>query len=144
MPIVPVIEQVSISFESAFFPLIWHVTSSFIRAIFPETSDLSAANLALLNDPCELEMIKILSNWPRQVEVSAVNREPHRITNYLYDVASAFHALWNKGMDNSQLRFIEPDNLETTMARQALIKGVLIVLANGLHLFGITPVQEMR
>ncbi len=114
------------------------------RTIFPETSDLSSANLALLNDPCEIEMIKILSNWPRQVEVSAVNREPHRITNYLYDVASAFHALWNKGKDNSQLRFIEPDNMEITMARQALIKGVLIVLANGLHLFGITPVQEMR
>ena len=89
-------------------------------------------------------MIKLLANWPRQVEVAALMREPHRLANFLYDLASGFHALWNKGKDNTHLRFIDPDQKELTNARIALISAVAIVISSGLTLFGITPVQEMR
>jgi arginyl-tRNA synthetase len=114
-------------------------------SLFPATfKDLSKINVSLLTDASELEMMKLLANWPKQVEVAAMVREPHRIAYFLHDVASAFHALWNKGKDQTHLRFIDPENPAITAARLALVKGAAIVIASGLELFGITPLEEMR
>ena len=115
------------------------------RDIFPElTLKNVSLPLHLLKDEHELAMIKILTNWPRQVEVAAQTREPHRVANFLYDVSSTFHALWNKGKDHTHLRFIDPQNFEQTQARLALITATAAVIASGLELLGITPVQEMK
>ncbi len=114
-------------------------------ALFPDAlDDLSKINVSLLTDASELEMIKVLASWPRQVEVAALTREPHRIAYYLHDVAAAFHVLWNKGKDHTHLRFIDPEDRATTAARLALVKGAATIIASGLELFGITPLQEMR
>lgn len=102
------------------------------------------ADLTLLQGEAELDMIKVLAQWPKQVEVAALVREPHRLANYLYDLAGAFHALWNKGRDNTHLRFIDPENENLTCARLALLKGVASVLQSGLTLFNITPLEELR
>lgn len=99
---------------------------------------------SLLTDDAELDMIKILANWPRQVEIAAQAYEPHRLAFYLQDVAAAFHSLWNKGKEQTHLRFIEPENKDLTQARLALVQGIAIIIASGLTLFGITPVEEMR
>jgi len=113
--------------------------------LFPNVlGDLSKIDLSLLTDASELEMIKLLVSWPRQVEVAALFREPHRIAYYIHEVAAAFHVLWNKGKEHTHLRFINPENRTTTAARLALVKGVSTVIASGLELFGITPLQEMR
>ena len=115
------------------------------REIFPNLSlQNTSLPLHLLIDDHELAMIKILTNWPRQVEVAAQTREPHRVANFLYDVASTFHGLWNKGKDHTHLRFIDPRNSEQTQARLALITATAAVIASGLELLGITPVQEMK
>jgi len=106
--------------------------------------DLSKINVTLLTDGPELEMIKLLASWPRQVEVAALVREPHRIAYFLQDVAAAFHVLWNKGKDHTHLRFINPENPAATIARLALVKGMATVIASGLDLFGIAPLEEMR
>jgi arginyl-tRNA synthetase len=106
--------------------------------------DLPIINVSLLTDESELEMIKLLANWPRQVEVAALIREPHRIAYFLHDVAAAFHVLWNKGKDQTHLRFIDTNDHPMTIARLALVKGVATVIASGLNLFGITPLEEMR
>lgn len=98
----------------------------------------------LLTDPAELDIIKLLAGWPRQVEIAAMVREPHRIAFYLNDVAAAFHGLWNKGKENTELRFIDPENGELTKARLFLVQAIATVIASGLTLFGITPVEEMR
>lgn len=114
-------------------------------ASFPKIlDDFTKINVSLLTDISELEMIKLLASWPRQIEVAALNREPHRIAYFLYDVASAFHALWNKGKDQTHLRFIDTENHDVTAARLALVKGTATIIASGLELFGITPVEEMR
>lgn len=108
---------------------------------FPSTTMNS---LSLLTDDAELDIIKVLANWPRQIEIAAMTREPHRIAFYLHDVAAAFHGLWNKGKENTHLRFIDPDQTDLTQARLALIQAIAGVIASGLTLFGITPVEEMR
>ena len=92
----------------------------------------------------ELRLLQLLAGWPRQVESAALAREPHRLCYALYDIAQQFHMVWNKGKDNAHLRFILPQNPEVTRARLAMIQGVVIVIASGLSIFGVTPLKEMR
>lgn len=107
-------------------------------------SALKEAQLDLLSDPAELDLIRCMASWPRMVEMAAINHEPHRIAYYLDEVATHFHSLWNKGKDDSHLRFIHPDNKQLTMARLALVQAVVFVIASGLDVFGVTPVEELR
>ena len=90
---------------------------------------LSEAPLDRLADPAELALIRELASWPRVVESAAEAREPHRIAFYLQDVAAMFHTLWNKGKDETALRFILTADPLLTRARLALVRGVAIVVA---------------
>ncbi|MDH3702542.1 MAG: arginine--tRNA ligase [Alphaproteobacteria bacterium] len=105
---------------------------------------LRGANLELLADDSEIALIRTMGNWPRTVESAALAHEPHRIAFYLYDLASAFHTLWTKGKEDAQLRFIIEEDPGLTLARLALVHGVRTVIASGLNIFGVEPVEEMR
>lgn len=111
-----------------------------------DTSDeaLAAADFGRLTDSGELALIKLLTAWPRQVESAAEAHEPHRLAFYLYDVAAAFHGQWNRGNDDPDLRFIVADDKDLTMARLTLSRAVASVIASGLGIFGVEPVEEMR
>ena len=110
-----------------------------------ELSDaaLSGVSLDKLSDPSEIALIRQLAGWPRLVEGAAQAHEPHRIAFYLQEVAAQFHVLWNKGKDEATLRFILASDQELTRARLALVRGVAIVIASGLAVFGVEPAQEM-
>lgn len=105
---------------------------------------LAAGGLECLTDPEELALIRAMAGWPRIVESAAEAHEPHRIAYYLYDLAAQFHTLWNKGNDDASLRFLIPEERAVTLARLAMIQGVAFVIASGLDVFGVTPVEEMR
>jgi len=104
---------------------------------------LAGADLALLGDPAELSLIRQLASWPRLVDSAAEAHEPHRIAFYLQELAAQFHLLWTKGRDEAQLRFIISGEPDLTRARLALVRGVAIVVASGLAVFGVTPAEEM-
>ncbi|MBI4184998.1 MAG: arginine--tRNA ligase [Proteobacteria bacterium] len=103
-----------------------------------------AAPVARLTDPGELALIKHMAGWPRVVESAAEAHEPHRVAFYLYDLAAAFHGLWTRGMDDATLRFIDAADRDRTAARLALVQAVATVIASGLRIMGVTPVEEMR
>jgi arginyl-tRNA synthetase len=105
---------------------------------------LAKVDLAALTDEAEIQLIKLLSAYPRQIEQAAAAHEPHRVAFYLYDLASAFHALWNKGKDDPALRFVSAEKRDVTMARLGLIRATGLVLASGLKVLGVEPVEEMR
>lgn len=105
---------------------------------------LAAASLDRLTDPSELGLIKTMAAWPRLVESAAQAHEPHRVAFYLFDLASDFHALWNKGRDDASLRFILADDADLTRARLALVQGLAFVIASGLGVLGVTPAEELR
>jgi len=105
---------------------------------------LAGAALTRLTDPSEIALIKHLASWPRLVESAAEAHEPHRIAFYLQEIAAGFHGLWNKGKDDATLRFILAEDPEITRARLALVQGVAHVIASGLTVFGVEPVEEMR
>ncbi|WP_448187718.1 arginine--tRNA ligase [Azospirillum sp. sgz301742] len=105
---------------------------------------LGQANLARLDDEAELALVKRMATWPRLVESAAEAHEPHRVAFYLYDLASDFHALWNKGRDDASLRFLIADDEEVTLARLAMVQATATVIASGLQVMGVEPVEEMR
>lgn len=106
--------------------------------------DLAATPIDTLDGDPELTVIRRLALWPRMVESAALAREPHRIAFFLYDLASDFHMLWNRGKDDTTLRFLQPDQPEATRARLALVAATAIVIRSGLAVMGVTPVEEMR
>ena len=111
--------------------------------------DISPHNLAKgplerLTRDDEIALIKLLTTWPRQVESAAETHEPHRIAFFLLELAAAFHGLWNKGNDDASLRFLVPGDEALTAARLALVRGVQLVIASGLAVLGVEPVEELR
>ena len=62
---------------------------------------------------------------------------------YLYELASDFHGLWNRGNDDPALRFLQ-DDPATSQAKIALARAVGVVISAGLGILGVTPVEEMR
>jgi arginyl-tRNA synthetase len=110
-----------------------------------EAEGLGAGNpdFALLTDPAELGIIRRIAEYPRLLESAAIAHEPHRVAFYLYELAGEFHALWNKGKESPQLRFILKEDLETTITRLAFLRVIRYVLANGLRILGVRPADEM-
>jgi arginyl-tRNA synthetase len=109
-----------------------------------DPESLARAPLERLRDSAELALIRLLAGWPRLIESAAEAHEPHRLAFYLQELASSFHALWNKGKDEGSLRFVVSDSAEVTSARLALVQAVAFVVASGLRVFGVTPAEEMR
>jgi arginyl-tRNA synthetase len=105
---------------------------------------LEKANLGLLIDEAEMDVIHRIAQFPRMIEAAAEAHEPHRVAFYLYDLASSFHSLWNKGKDLPQLRFVNQTDKESTEARLALVHALKGVLGAGLAILGVTAPDEMR
>jgi arginyl-tRNA synthetase len=103
----------------------------------------SAATDSLEAEP-ELALVRRLAAWPRAVIAAAQAREPHRIAFFLYDLAGDFHMLWNRGKDDSSLRFLQADRPADTLARLALVAATAAVIRAGLAVMGVDPVEEMR
>jgi arginyl-tRNA synthetase len=106
--------------------------------------DIDKAELSRLSDSAELSIMRKVALYPRLIEAAAVAHEPHRVAFYLYDLASEFHAQWTRGTNSPHLRFIILDDPLLTVARLALVQGVVTVLASGLKLLGVEAPGEMR
>jgi arginyl-tRNA synthetase len=102
-----------------------------------------AADFSLLTDEAERIVVRRIAGYPKMLEGAALAHEPHRISFYLYELASDFHSLWNRGKESPQLRFIVDNDILITDTRLAFLKVIRYVLANGLRILGVTPVEEM-
>ncbi len=105
---------------------------------------LAKADLSQLNHPAEIDMAQQIAEFPREIEIAARGNEPHRIAFYLYELASEFHGLWNRGNDDPTLRFLQEGNAATSSAKIALARATGVVISAGLAILGVTPVEEMR
>ena len=123
------------------------VTSALRRAaeagFATDDASLADAPIKELTHPDELGLLKKLAEWPRQVESAAQAHEPHRIAFYLYELASAYHALQHRGKLSDDMRFVRTDAPEVTKARLAMIRSTSVVIAAGLGILGVTPVEDM-
>ncbi|QXK91930.1 arginine--tRNA ligase [Neoehrlichia mikurensis] len=127
---------------------IFYVQYAYARvcSLMRHCSDLLTLNdvdFTILSSDEELLLIKLLAKWPEIVELSAKTFEPHRIAFYLIEVAEAFHVLWGYGNNNANMRFIIDDDINITSVRMYLAKAVSYVIASGLAIFSISPLEEM-
>ncbi len=116
---------------------------AFGQADFSDAA-LAKADLSPLDTPEEIALIKTLTGWPRLVEAAASAHEPHRVAFYLYDLAHEFHALWNRGNDDPSMRFLIEGDEAVTRARLALTRAVATIIASGLTVLGVEPVNELN
>jgi len=105
---------------------------------------LQTADLSKLSHDAEIGVARKIAEWPRLVEIAARTNEPHRVAFYLYELASDLHGLWNKGNDETSLRFIQEDDPATSQSKIALARAVSVVISAGLAILGVKPVDEMR
>ncbi len=105
---------------------------------------LKNADLSLLVDPGEIDLIKKMAEFPRIIEQATKSDEPHRLAFYLNDLASEFHSHWNKGKEKPELRFINHKNAKLSLARLAMLRATALVLASGLAIIGASAPHEMR
>ena len=117
--------------------------TAFPDADFSDTA-LAKADLQGLIDEGEIAVIKAIAQFPRIVQSAAAMHEPHRVAFYLYELASTFHAHWNRGKDHPELRFVKEDQRSLSYARVALVRSLTIALAAGLAILGVSAPEEMR
>jgi arginyl-tRNA synthetase len=113
-------------------------------ALSENSQDVLGADLSLLSDAGEIDLMKRLAAFPTVLEGAARTHEPHRLAFYLYDLASFFHTQYARGNDSPHLRFIQPEDGTLTAARLALVQANAQVLATGLALLGVIAPSEMR
>ena len=109
-----------------------------------DSVDYAEAVTDLITDESEIQLVAKLAEFPRIVESAAVAQEPHKIAFYLYDVASAFHAHYNRGKDKPELRIVNVKNPNLSLARLGLVNAVAAVLKSGLAITGTEAPVEMR
>jgi arginyl-tRNA synthetase len=97
----------------------------------------TSADFSLVGSEKEIDLLKKLGEFPQAVAEAAVKRVPHRITNYIYELASAFHSFYNAD------KVLDSEQPERTKARLALIKAVKITLRNALALIGVSAPEKM-
>ena len=118
------------------------------REVFPDLDvsgpALAKADLSQLTDEAETAILRMIAQYPRLIDAAASAHEPHRVAFFVHDLASAFHSLWNRGKDMSQLRFVNHNNPELTQVRLALVHAVRCILASGLAVAGVGAPDEMR
>ncbi len=122
---------------------VFRTAESEVPALDLDAAHLATAPLELLVSPADIELIKVVAQWPRTVSAAALAHEPHRIAFYLFELAAAFHSFWAKGKDDKSLRFVNPEDLKLTLARLALVGAVRQVLVNGLTVLGVSAPQEL-
>ncbi|MEO8175957.1 MAG: arginine--tRNA ligase [Sphingomicrobium sp.] len=103
----------------------------------------SAADLDLL-DQEELGLVQQAAQYSRVIEAAALAHEPHRIAFFLYELAAQFHALWNRGNDDPERRFLIENNPQLSRARLELALGIGQIIRSGLALMGVEAAEEMR
>jgi arginyl-tRNA synthetase len=101
------------------------------------------ADFHQLTDESEIGLIRKIAAFPRSLEAAAAAHEPHRISFYIHELASEYHALWNKGKESPQLRFIVEGDAKLTKTRLAFLKAIRYCIANGLGILGLRPVEDM-
>ena len=105
---------------------------------------LAQADFSFLADEGERGLMRALANYPRSIAQAAEAHEPHRVAFYAHDLATLFHAHWNRGKDLPHLRYVNEDGEHLTYSRLGLVTALALVLASALSILGVSAPAEMR
>ncbi|ETT87244.1 arginine--tRNA ligase [Viridibacillus sp. FSL R5-0477] len=111
--------------------------SSILRQAKEQGLAASEEHLNLLNAEKEIDVLKKVGDFPQVVADAAKNRTPHRITNYIQELAATFHSFYNAE------KVLDADNKDRSEARLSLITAVRTTIANALKLIGVSAPEKM-
>ena len=118
-----------------------------ISSVFRNTQNDINSNLEIKNSDFnfaneEIKLFKKISEWPKCVEVSSEKLEPHRISVYLYELASELHSYWNMGKEDVSKRFIDQDNT-IKIEKLVFLKSIANTLKTGMNILGVDTPEKM-
>ena len=90
----------------------------------------------------DINILKILSIWPKCLNTSSNKLEPHRIPTYLYTLSSAFHSYWNMGKQNPDLKFLDKND-KIKKEKLILLKLVSNVIKIGMTIIDVDTPKKM-
>ncbi|MEA3468588.1 MAG: arginine--tRNA ligase [Thermodesulfobacteriota bacterium] len=104
-----------------------------------KTISAENADLSLLVEPEEIQLLKRISSFPAAIESAALDLAPHRAIFFLMELAADWHSYYNKH------KVIDPDHVEqaVTDARLCLVTALRLVFKNGLEMLGLTAPEKM-
>ena len=94
-------------------------------------------NAPLLKEKKEMDLLKLLIEFPKLIEIAASKRAPHMVATYIQSLAAAIHGFY------SECRVIDRDHLDVTASRLALAKASQIVMKNALNVLGVSAPEQM-
>ena len=115
--------------------------SSVFRKLNRNFSDEVNIDRNLNFDDHEIKVLRKISEWPKCIEISCKKLEPHRITTYLYELASDFHFYWNLGKNDESKRFIVNNSI--ALEKLIFLNIVSIVVKSGMNILGVDTPEEM-
>ena len=89
----------------------------------------------------EIKVLRKISEWPKCIDVSCNKLEPHRITTYLYELASEFHFYWNLGKNDESKRFIINNSIE--LEKLVFLNIISVVIKSGMNILGVATPDKM-
>ena len=117
--------------------------SSLFRIINKDLNDkLTLKSNELVLNENETKILRKVFEWPKIIEIASSKYEPHRITYFLYELATLFHAYWSKGNTDSNFKFIVNGKIKK---KETLIIIVLmaIVVERGMSILGVSLPKKM-
>ena len=90
----------------------------------------------------EERILRKIFEWPKVIESTSKKFDLHKITFYLYELSTLFHAYWSKGNENKDYKFIENNKIKRNETL-AVINLVAIVIQNGMGILGVSLPKKM-
>ena len=89
----------------------------------------------------EIKILQKISEWPKLIDIASKKLEPHRISVYLYELASQFHSYWNLGKDKPEKRFINEEKISND--KLVFLKVISNVIKSGMKIIGVETPEKM-
>tara|TARA_Y100000591_G_scaffold288782_1_gene273237 strand:- start:312 stop:773 length:462 start_codon:yes stop_codon:yes gene_type:complete len=90
----------------------------------------------------EINILKKISEWPKCIDIASKKLEPHRISIYLFELASLFHSYWNLGKENPKKRFIN-DQKKISDDKLIFLKAISSVIKSGMNIIAVSVPEKM-
>ena len=90
----------------------------------------------------EKRLLRKIIEWPKVIEISSRKLEPHRITFYLYELATIFHSYWSEGNKKNEYKFVINSKINKKSSFK-LFQLISIILENGMKILGVSLPKKM-
>ena len=90
----------------------------------------------------ERKNLRKVFDWSKTIDLASLKQEPHRITFYLYDLATLFHSYWSKGNEDEDYKLVKDGKIKQ-LNSLIIIQLVAIVIKNGMKILGVSLPKKM-